>query len=123
MRISDWSSDVCSSDLRAYDQVVHDVAIQNLPVRFAIDRAGLLGADGSTHAGSFDVTYLAPLPKLVVLEASDEAELVHMTYTVAEYYDGTLPFPYANRQSSVREIVWYLVYISVVSVSLKKKTS
>jgi 1-deoxy-D-xylulose-5-phosphate synthase len=68
---------------RAYDQVVHDVAIQNLPVRFAIDRAGLVGADGATHAGSFDVTYLATLPNFVVMAAADEAELVHMTHTCA----------------------------------------
>ena len=68
---------------RAYDQVVHDVAIQNLPVRFAIDRAGLVGADGSTHAGSFDVTYLATLPNMVVMAAADEAELVHMVHTAA----------------------------------------
>jgi 1-deoxy-D-xylulose-5-phosphate synthase len=61
---------------RAYDQVVHDVAIQNLPVRFAIDRAGLVGADGPTHAGSFDITYLATLPNFVVMAPSDEAELV-----------------------------------------------
>ena len=60
---------------RAYDQLVHDVAIQNLPVRFAIDRAGLVGADGATHAGSFDVTYLATLPNFVVMAAADEAEL------------------------------------------------
>ena len=66
---------------RAYDQVVHDVAIQNLPVRFAIDRAGLVGADGATHAGSFDVTYLATLPNFVVMAPADEAELVHMTHT------------------------------------------
>ena len=68
---------------RAYDQVVHDVAIQNLPVRFAIDRAGLVGADGSTHAGSFDITYLASLPNMVVMAAADEAELVHMVHTCA----------------------------------------
>ena len=68
---------------RAYDQVVHDVAIQNLPVRFAIDRAGLVGADGATHAGSFDVAYLATLPNMVVMAAADEAELVHMTHTCA----------------------------------------
>ena len=68
---------------RAYDQVVHDVAIQNLPVRFAIDRAGLVGADGCTHAGSFDLTYLSTLPNFVVMAPSDEAELVHMTYTAA----------------------------------------
>ncbi|WP_428027310.1 1-deoxy-D-xylulose-5-phosphate synthase [Altererythrobacter sp.] len=79
---------------RAYDQVVHDVAIQNLPVRFAIDRAGLVGADGSTHAGSFDVTYLATLPNMVVMAAADEAELVHMTYTAAEYDDGPIAFRY-----------------------------
>jgi 1-deoxy-D-xylulose-5-phosphate synthase len=69
---------------RAYDQVVHDVAIQNLPVRFAIDRAGLVGADGATHAGSFDLTYLASLPNFVVMSPSDEAELAHMTKTAVE---------------------------------------
>jgi len=74
--------------------VVHDVAIQNLPVRFAIDRAGLVGADGSTHAGSFDVTYLATLPNFVVMAAADEAELVHMTYTAAEYDEGPIAFRY-----------------------------
>ena len=79
---------------RAYDQVVHDVAIQNLPVRFAIDRAGLVGADGCTHAGSFDITYLATLPNFVVMAAADEAELVHMTYTAAEYDDGPIAFRY-----------------------------
>jgi len=79
---------------RAYDQVVHDVCIQNLPVRFAIDRAGLVGADGATHAGSFDITYLATLPNMVVMAAADEAELVHMTYTAAEYDDGPIAFRY-----------------------------
>ena len=79
---------------RAYDQVVHDVAIQNLPVRFAIDRAGLVGADGSTHAGSFDITYLATLPNFVVMAAADEAELANMTYTAAEYDDGPIAFRY-----------------------------
>ncbi len=79
---------------RAYDQVVHDVAIQNLPVRFAIDRAGLVGADGATHAGSFDVTYLATLPNFVVMAAADEAELVHMTHTAAMYDDGPIAFRY-----------------------------
>ena len=72
---------------RAYDQVVHDVAIQCLPVRFAIDRAGLVGADGPTHAGSFDVTYLATLPNFVVMAAADEAELVHMVATAAAIDD------------------------------------
>ncbi|HVI99510.1 MAG TPA: 1-deoxy-D-xylulose-5-phosphate synthase [Sphingomonas sp.] len=79
---------------RAYDQVVHDVAIQNLPVRFAIDRAGLVGADGATHAGSFDVTYLATLPNFVVMAAADEAELVHMTYTAAEHDGGPIAVRY-----------------------------
>jgi 1-deoxy-D-xylulose-5-phosphate synthase len=79
---------------RAYDQVVHDVAIQNLPVRFAIDRAGLVGADGATHAGSFDVTYLATLPNFVVMAAADEAELVHMTHTCALHDTGPIAVRY-----------------------------
>ncbi|WP_421989351.1 1-deoxy-D-xylulose-5-phosphate synthase [Qipengyuania sp.] len=79
---------------RAYDQVVHDVAIQNLPVRFAIDRAGLVGADGCTHAGAFDITYLSTLPNFVVMAAADEAELAHMTYTAAEHDDGPIAFRY-----------------------------
>ncbi|MBB4632286.1 1-deoxy-D-xylulose-5-phosphate synthase [Sphingosinicella soli] len=79
---------------RAYDQVVHDVAIQNLPVRFAIDRAGLVGADGSTHAGSFDVTYLATLPNMVVMAAADEVELVHMVHTAALHDSGPIAFRY-----------------------------
>ena len=79
---------------RAYDQVVHDVAIQNLPVRFAIDRAGLVGADGATHAGSFDVTYLATLPNMVVMAAADEAELVHMVHTAALHDSGPIAFRY-----------------------------
>ena len=79
---------------RAYDQVVHDVAIQNLAVRFAIDRAGLVGADGATHAGSFDITYLASLPNFVVMAPSDEAELVHMTYTAACHDSGPIAFRY-----------------------------
>ncbi|MCP5379785.1 MAG: 1-deoxy-D-xylulose-5-phosphate synthase [Novosphingobium sp.] len=79
---------------RAFDQVVHDVAIQNLPVRFAIDRAGLVGADGATHAGSFDITYLATLPNLVVMAAADEAELVHMVHTAACHDSGPIAFRY-----------------------------
>jgi len=79
---------------RAYDQVVHDVAIQNLPVRFAIDRAGLVGADGATHAGSFDVTYLATLPNFVVMAAADEAELVHMVHTMALHDSGPIAVRY-----------------------------
>ncbi len=79
---------------RAYDQVVHDVAIQNLPVRLAIDRAGLVGADGATHAGSFDVTYLATLPNFVVMSPSDEAELVHMTHTAVLHDSGPIALRY-----------------------------
>ncbi len=77
---------------RGYDQVVHDVAIQRLPVRFAIDRAGLVGADGATHAGAFDVAFLANLPGFVVMAAADEAELVHMVATAAAYDDGPIAF-------------------------------
>jgi 1-deoxy-D-xylulose-5-phosphate synthase len=79
---------------RGYDQVVHDVAIQNLPVRFAIDRAGLVGADGATHAGSFDVAFLGILPNFVIMAAADEAELVHMVATAAAYDSGPIAFRY-----------------------------
>ncbi|GAB1478926.1 1-deoxy-D-xylulose-5-phosphate synthase [Paracoccaceae bacterium] len=79
---------------RGYDQVVHDVAIQRLPVRFAIDRAGLVGADGATHAGSFDVAFLANLPGMVVMAAADEAELVHMVATAAAHDAGPIAFRY-----------------------------
>jgi 1-deoxy-D-xylulose-5-phosphate synthase len=77
---------------RGYDQVVHDVAIQRLPVRFAIDRAGLVGADGATHAGAFDVAYLSNLPGFTVMAAADEAELVHMVATAAAHDDGPIAF-------------------------------
>ena len=79
---------------RAYDQVVHDVAIQRLPVRFALDRAGLVGADGPTHAGSFDLAYLGCLPGFVIMAASDEAELKHMVATAAAIDDGPSAFRY-----------------------------
>src|SRR5437899_10803990 len=79
---------------RGYDQVVHDVAIQSLPVRFAIDRAGLVGADGATHAGSYDVTYLATLPGFVVMAAADELELMHMVATAAQIDDRPSAFRY-----------------------------
>ena len=79
---------------RAYDQIVHDVALQNLPVRFAIDRAGLVGADGPTHGGVFDISYLANLPNMTVMAASDEAELMHMVRTAAEFDDGPISFRY-----------------------------
>ena len=79
---------------RAYDQVVHDVAIQKLPVRFPIDRAGFVGADGPTHCGAFDITYLASLPDFVVMAAADEAELRHMVRTAAEYDEGPISFRY-----------------------------
>jgi 1-deoxy-D-xylulose-5-phosphate synthase len=77
---------------RGYDQVVHDVAIQRLPVRFAVDRAGLVGADGATHAGAFDVAFLANLPGFVVMAAADEAELVHMVATAAAHDAGPIAF-------------------------------
>jgi 1-deoxy-D-xylulose-5-phosphate synthase len=79
---------------RGYDQIVHDVAIQRLPVRFAIDRAGLVGADGATHAGSYDIAFLANLPGMVVMAAADEAELVHMVATAAAHDDGPIAFRY-----------------------------
>jgi 1-deoxy-D-xylulose-5-phosphate synthase len=79
---------------RAYDQVVHDVAIQNLPVRFAMDRAGLVGADGATHAGSFDLAYLCTLPNMVVMAAADEAELTHMVHTMAAHDKGPIAVRY-----------------------------
>jgi 1-deoxy-D-xylulose-5-phosphate synthase len=79
---------------RGYDQVVHDVAIQNLPVRFALDRAGLVGADGATHAGAFDIAYLACLPNMTVMAAADEAELVHMVATAAAHNEGPIAIRY-----------------------------
>jgi 1-deoxy-D-xylulose-5-phosphate synthase len=79
---------------RAYDQVVHDIAVQNLPVRFAIDRAGYVGADGCTHQGAFDVAYLSCLPNFVVMAAADEAELVHMVATAAAHNNGPVAFRY-----------------------------
>jgi len=85
---------------RAYDQVVHDVAIQKLPVRFAIDRAGLIGADGPTHAGSFDLAYLGCLPDFVIMAAADEAELVHMVATAAAIDDRPSAFRYPRGEGS-----------------------
>ncbi|MCV2877237.1 1-deoxy-D-xylulose-5-phosphate synthase [Sedimentimonas flavescens] len=79
---------------RGYDQIVHDVAIQRLPVRFAIDRAGLVGADGATHAGSYDIGFMANLPGMVVMAAADEAELVHMVATAAAHDEGPIAFRY-----------------------------
>jgi 1-deoxy-D-xylulose-5-phosphate synthase len=85
---------------RAYDQLVHDVAIQNLPVRFAIDRAGLVGADGATHAGAFDVAYLCTLPNMVVMAAGDEAELMHMVATSAAHNSGPIAFRYPRGEGA-----------------------
>ncbi len=85
---------------RGYDQIVHDVAIQKLPVRFAIDRAGLVGADGATHAGSYDINYLACLPDFVVMAAADEAELVHMVATAAEIDDRPSSFRYPRGEGT-----------------------
>ena len=89
---------------RAYDQVVHDVAIQKLPVRFALDRAGLVGADGATHAGAFDIAYLACLPDMVVMAAADEAELTHMVATAAAYDEGPIAFRYPRGEGVGVEI-------------------
>jgi len=85
---------------RGYDQVVHDVAIQRLPVRFAIDRAGLVGADGATHAGSYDIAYLANLPGFVVMAAADEAELVHMVATAVAHDEGPIAFRYPRGEGT-----------------------
>jgi 1-deoxy-D-xylulose-5-phosphate synthase len=85
---------------RAYDQIVHDVAIQNLPVRFAMDRAGLVGADGATHAGSFDIAYLGCLPHMVLMAPSDEAELAHMVTTAAAYDEGPIAFRYPRGEGT-----------------------
>jgi 1-deoxy-D-xylulose-5-phosphate synthase len=85
---------------RAYDQVVHDVAVQSLPVRFAIDRAGLVGADGPTHAGAFDVTYLSCLPRFVVMAASDEVELMNMVATAATIDDRPSAFRYPRGEGT-----------------------
>ncbi len=89
---------------RGYDQIVHDVALQNLPVRFAIDRAGLVGADGATHAGAFDIGYLAALPNMVVMAASDEVELMHMVRTAAEYNEGPIAFRYPRGEGEGLEM-------------------
>ena len=85
---------------RGYDQVVHDVAIQRLPVRFAIDRAGLVGADGATHAGAFDVAFLANLPGFIVMAAADEAELKHMVATAAAYDEGPIAFRFPRGEGN-----------------------
>jgi len=89
---------------RGYDQIVHDVALQNLPVRFAVDRAGLVGADGPTHAGAFDIGYLAALPNMVVMAAADEVELVHMVATAAAYDDGPIAFRYPRGEGEGMEM-------------------
>ncbi len=89
---------------RGYDQVVHDVAIQNLPVRFALDRAGLVGADGPTHAGAFDIAYLGCLPNFVLMAAADEAELAHMVVTASHYNDGPIALRYPRGEALGIEI-------------------
>jgi len=89
---------------RGYDQIVHDVALQGLPVRFAIDRAGYVGADGATHAGSFDIAYLSNLPGMVVMAAADEAELIHMVATAAAYDAGPIAFRYPRGEGEGVEL-------------------
>ena len=89
---------------RGYDQLVHDVCIQNLPVRFAMDRAGLVGADGPTHAGAFDIAYMSCLPNMMLMAASDEAELTHMVATAVAYNDGPCGFRYPRGEGTGVEI-------------------
>ena len=89
---------------RGYDQIIHDVALQNLPVRFAIDRAGFVGADGATHAGSFDIAYLSNLPGFVVMAAADEAELCHMVATAVAYEKGPIAFRYPRGEGQGAEL-------------------
>ncbi len=89
---------------RAYDQIVHDIAIQNLPVRLMMDRAGLVGADGQTHAGSFDIAYLGCLPNMVLMAASDEAELTHMVATAASYDNGPIALRYPRGEGTGAEL-------------------
>jgi 1-deoxy-D-xylulose-5-phosphate synthase len=89
---------------RGYDQIVHDVALQNLPVRFAVDRAGLVGADGPTHAGAFDIGFLAALPNMTVMAAADEAELVHMVATAAAHDSGPIAFRYPRGEGEGVEL-------------------
>ena len=92
---------------RAYDQIVHDVALQKLPVQFAIDRAGLVGADGPTHAGAFDIAYLGCVPNMVLASPSDEAELVHMVATAAAYDEGPIAFRYPRGEGVGVELPEY----------------
>ena len=101
---------------RAYDQVVHDVALQSLPVRFAIDRAGLVGADGPTHAGSFDITYLTTLPNFVVMAASDESELVKMINTSVNINDRPSAFRYPREMVSVLNCQELMKFLKLVKV-------
>lgn len=89
---------------RGYDQIVHDIVLQNLPVRFAMDRAGLVGADGATHAGSFDIAYLGCLPNMVLMAPGDEAELKHMVATAAAYDDGPIAFRYPRGEGAGVEL-------------------
>jgi 1-deoxy-D-xylulose-5-phosphate synthase len=98
---------------RAYDQVVHDVAIQKLPVRFALDRAGLVGADGATHAGAFDIAYLACLPDMVVMAAADEAELTHMVATAADFDEGPIAFRYPRGEGVGVELPQFGVPLTI----------
>ncbi|MEC9392901.1 MAG: 1-deoxy-D-xylulose-5-phosphate synthase [Pseudomonadota bacterium] len=106
---------------RSYDQIVHDVAIQNLPVKFAIDRAGLVGADGPTHSGSFDITYLSILPNFVVMAASDEVELARMVNTASEYNDGPISFRYPRGESKGLLIPEELKSIKIGKGKIKKE--
>jgi 1-deoxy-D-xylulose-5-phosphate synthase len=100
---------------------VHDVAIQNLPVRFAIDRAGLVGADGATHAGSFDVAYLGCLPNMVIMAASDEVELANMVKTSVEYNQGPIAFRFPRGEGLGLEIPEQLQALEIGKAKIVKK--
>lgn len=106
---------------RGFDQVVHDVAIQNLPVRFAIDRAGLVGADGATHAGSFDVAYLGCLPNMVIMAASDEVELANMVKTSVEYNQGPIAFRFPRGEGLGLEIPEQLQALEIGKAKIVKQ--
>jgi len=104
---------------RAYDQIIHDVALQNLPVRFAMDRAGLVGNDGATHAGSFDLAYLSCIPNMVIMAAANEAELTHMVSTAVAYDDRLDKF-LKSEKVMLSKKVQRLPFSHWVDVSMKR---
>ena len=107
---------------RAYDQVVHDVVIQNLPVRFMLDRAGYVGADGATHAGSFDLAYLCCLPNVVVMAPSDEAELAKMVMTASKHNDGPIfcRYPEVKEKVLILPILYKILKLERKNIKRKR---